>query len=54
MIPMGPTYGRYPGDFDRNSSGKAWGKPDWVGWGFKGAWGIGGALLWLQRAMADK
>lgn len=23
MIPMGPTYGRYPGDFDRNSSGKA-------------------------------
>lgn len=31
MIPMGPTYG-YPGDFDRNSSGEARGKPD-KGWG---------------------
>lgn len=31
MIPMGPTYG-YPGDFDRNSSGEALGKPD-KGWG---------------------
>lgn len=30
MIPMGPPYG-YPGDFDRHSSGKAWGKPD-KGW----------------------
>lgn len=27
MIPMGPPYG-YPGDYDRNSSGEAWGKPN--------------------------
>lgn len=31
MIPMGPTYGRYPGDFDRNSSGKTWGRLNGVG-----------------------
>lgn len=30
MIPMGHPYG-YPGDFDRTSSGEAWGKPD-KGW----------------------
>lgn len=33
MIPMGPMYNGYPGDFDRNSSGEAWGEPKWTGGG---------------------
>lgn len=33
MIPMGPIYNGYPGDFDRNSSGEAWGSQEQLGRG---------------------
>lgn len=31
MIPMGPVYNQYAGDFDRNSSGEFWGSQQQLG-----------------------
>lgn len=46
MIPMGPVYNGY--DFDRNSSGEAWGSQEQLGWGRLGIWG------WKKEGIRDR